>query len=292
MSTTYSFLYQILGKIRDILDIAESSTKFTDSTLLTQYIPGAYDNVMSRMSIDNPDEVTGEFDITLDQTTEYYDLPSGVKKVLGMYRLVDGVVVEELPSAQLAQSRQYGWLVQGNMLRILRGTKYPQTFRIRYVPGGVTYSHYGASTGLALVGTDRLGVALSSSPTIGVLEPRPSGLVGQVLRVFVGSQVHERIISAYSPVDRTFDVYVAFPEAVPVDSTSVNYEVVPSELGSITNAVAMNVALTLAAPLRINPNQAEQIRREYAQSLKTAFESIHLRVSTRTNRGTERRSLM
>lgn len=290
MSTTYSYLHRTLRTIRDILDVAETSAKFPDSTLMTDYVPTAYDNVMSRLGIDNPNQVVGEFDLSISESTEFYEIPSCVKSILSVFRTNSGYVIEELPAIQLSSRSQYGWMVQGNMLRVVLGTKRTDTFRVRYVPGGMTYPHYGSSTGLALVGTDRLGGALSSSPTLGVLEPRPSGYVGQMLRVFVGSQVYERVIKTYVPSDRSFDLELAAPEGVPNDSTTVAYEVVPSELGSVANCVAMNVALTLSTALRINPNQTEQIRREYAQSLKTAFETLHLRTGYRgVYTGTERR---
>lgn len=123
--------------------------------------------------------------------------------------------------------------------------------------------------------SDRSTLTLSNSPTLGVLDQRPSAYVGQILRLLPASPlpVEERIIETHYELNGAWYVTVRKPFGEAIAGTVI-YEIVPAGSQSFIEAVAAWSAMKLAGARKISEAHYQRIRTAYLAALKTIGDNV------------------
>ena len=270
MHSTNSFLYTVLERIRGYLDDPDFDAKYDNDYLVRHIICPTMVDVWSRinMNLDNP--VVLRHAISITTTAEYYILPPCISEIWRIARRdTDGDIVEEIMPRNEFNPDGLGWAIEGNVLRVDPKISKNNTFHIYYVPNGDIMPHYATA---GTLGGDRKTFTLATSTTLGALDRRQSAYAGQTLRIIPSSgKIEERIIETHD-VD-TGEVVTRLPFEDTVNG-DVTYEIAPTGMQSLYEAIAAGAAVKLGAYRKITQAHAAMITQQYRSAIKTATDNL------------------
>lgn len=186
----------------------------------------------------------------------------------------------------------------GSITNYVSGTTYyiittngTTTFTLSETDGGTAITTTaGTPTGLTYtVAKDTLVFALSSTPTVGVVDRRDNAYLGSTVRILTSTGiVEERIVSKWTKNSTYFETKVRLPFTY-ATAGSVTVEYAPFGLESLYEAVAVGGAMKLGTYKKMPMSQFQLLQLQYKDAMKTCmdhFSSQQMRVPKYFERST------
>jgi len=245
------FLSECISLIRQFTDEPSVEPKYTNNVLI-EYIHSAFDQVLSAVNIDSDHPILVRHDVAVVNGTQEYVLPCSVGEI---WRIARIDTVSRLPVWELWPSNEftfssYGFTVEGNVLRFGSPQVTTQTLQVLYMPNSEVAIH----TATAVAGSTTT-IEFPASPTEGVLDIRPHGYAGYMVRLLDGTgEGQERVVESYNATTRVATVRPAWTTAP--NATSI-YEALPQYSRLIKHVVVLYAALDVLAGEAKSTRRAE-----------------------------------
>ncbi len=234
------FLSDAVTLVRRLADEPSTTPKYTN-TVVVEFLQAAFSTVLAEININTDHPVVVRHDITLVSGTLDYLLPPQVGEIWRVAKIISGgyVPIYEVWPDGHHSSHQSGFVVEGNIFRLLNDWKSTDTLQVLFVALGEPFLHYG--TAGAVTSTS---IILASSPTDGTLDTRANSYAGYLLRVLESTEgyIQERSITAYDNTTRTATISPAFD---PELTGTIKYEVLPTYSDLLKHVVCMQAALDI-----------------------------------------------
>ena len=237
------YLADSVAMIRQMVEEAVVNAKYTDGDILT-YLRGASATVLADMNVNTDHPVVVRYNVTIEVDKQTYTLPPKCHKVYALAKInsTTGTKEWEVYPGSRWDFSGYGFMLEGNTIRLLSKWKSGHTLECAFVPNGEPHPHKASSATYA-AGT----FTLPSTVTDGTLDTRPNCYAGYLLRVLASTDVaavysQERIISSYNNQTRVATLSENFSPAL---VGTVTYEVVPMYSELTKQVFAMKTALML-----------------------------------------------
>ena len=251
-----SVLYTMLQRVRWGLPPDIEGELSNDYIMRSAVVPKIAE-VMSAVNDRSDAPIVVRFTPTLVSGTEYYAIPTNIQKILRVAE-VDatpqddraGLVSSEIRHRSDNDPHGHGWKLEGpgrlSIRPYLNTGSYSDTYAIWYIPNGDVQPHYAKDGTIGGTGTT---LTLTSgglfSRQLGTVDRRASAYTGSVARVWNSSGlIEERVITDYDATNKR----ATFSERVTASTaTSVEYEIVPSWMTTMSSAVVSASVLSLSA---------------------------------------------
>jgi len=271
MHSSGSMLYTTIERIRTFLDDPSVDAKYDNDFLVRHVISPEMVNIVSALNSLRDDPLVIRLDLSgLSDSTEYFELPPGVGNIVRIAKLnADNQIDDDIARRDDSDPRGPGWSVEGRELHIRPQLESGDTgsgYALWYVPSGDLVPHYSADGGTLASG--KLVLTLDSSPDIGDVDYRESAYVGGILRVWntADTVVEERVISAYDASQAKVTVRTAFSDVEVAGSRK--YEIVPTYMSNIWQAVAVSGAINLGVARNITEKQMAFLQKQLETTLQ------------------------
>jgi hypothetical protein len=142
------FLSGAVSLVRQLTDEPSTGPKYTDTDIV-EFLQAAFDTILADINVNTDHPLMVRHDITLVPGTLEYLLPPQVGEVWRVARIVDNGYVplyEVYPDSHLS-SHQSGFVIEGNVFRLLNDWQSTDTLQILFVPLGEPWMHYGDAAG-------------------------------------------------------------------------------------------------------------------------------------------------
>jgi hypothetical protein len=283
MHQTESYLYTLLERIRAYLDDSAIDAKFDNQFLINHIICPAQTDVIARLSHTHGAPVILRYPFTLDADLLRYRLPPCVQEVLRLMGEDEdrtSVTWDATPSGMFSVNGSV-WSLEGNPGALELVTAAPPqdgaTATILYISNGDIRPHYGTGT---LVQTTEDGltvhrVTLATTPTLGVLDRRVGAYNGQTLRILPSGTgpVEESLIEESTYSAGVYKAKLTRPLTY-TGGGSVTYEIAPTGMQSMTEAIAVWSAMKLGTHRGVTQGRFDALRLMYLAALKTAGDNL------------------
>lgn len=275
MHSSGSFLYTVIEKIRIAIDEPATSAKWTDDLLTRLVIADAWASTFSMLKLTSDSLPVISFTIDLVRNQSRYVIPPLFDSVVRLVRKDTNnadIITHDWKPRGDTHPWMSGWRLEGNEIVFEpTPTEADAGWTLMGVPSGDACLHYGIG---AVV--DPTHVTLAASPVLGLLDRRPNGYAGLVLRTLsTGRTWQERVISSYDPVTRiaTFaSAFVQDANNLPANAAAVTYEIAPLGNRMLWTAVAYKAAMAVGASRDLTEKKMKWLELQYQIALKAVFD--------------------
>lgn len=287
MDTSMQFCGTAIARIRAYLDDPSVDAKYDDAFVMQHVVCPALASVVSRINNSTAGAVSMwiPFPLTTSQTD--YLLPPCCGEVWRLsVRDSDGTLRMDARPRTEHHSDGCNFQVQGNMLHFLPAPDkdYPDA-ELQFMHSGECSPFVGSGTLSA--GKDSISFPLASTPSVGVVDRRPSAYAGCVARLPTSTGVvEERIVESWE-VDGTDFVATLRTAFTHASAGTVSFEMAPLGLESAYEAVSLLGAMKLGAMRRISQAHMQMLTLQYRDAMKTCLDHWANR-QTRTGKYFER----
>lgn len=236
------FIGDCVDNIRHWIDLPAVNTKYTNTRLIEQ-LNKAMGKTVVDVNMISRRRILARFDINVVDGTLIYPLPPTVgliKKWRSVHSETDLTKWEVWPGHHHSAHGR-GFVIEGNVLRLLRDWDRSETLQLMYLPNGHVRMHTGTST----VSTANT-ITLDTTPTAGTFDTRANAYLGYMIRIIDDNDnndiVQERVITGY---DNTTNIATVDRDWSPALGSSVTYEVLPLYGPNIEEAVCLQATLDI-----------------------------------------------
>lgn len=283
MDSSGSMLKTVIERIRGFLDDPDLEAKYNDDYILRHTIRPAFASVMSRINNSSVSPVMHRLSFPLTKNVADYQLPPCVGEVWRLCILdAYGNVTEEAMPRGVYNVRGPNWKIEGNIISFL---PYPSdnysTLELWYIHSGDFSLAYTTGNANFQLNATRDGgtMLLSTAPTVGEWDRRPSAYVGQMLRILNTSTSYpheERVITSWSPASAGSAIWnftLRKPFTYAQASTALPaFEVAPEGSENLYEAVAAAGAMKLASYRKLSGEHFGMIQAAYRDAMKTTMD--------------------
>lgn len=138
------FLSDAVTLVRQLTDEPSTTPKYTNSDVVAR-LQVAFAAVLADLNVSTDHPILVRHDITLVSGTLDYLLPTQVGEIWRVARILDNGYVplyEAWPDSHFS-GHQSGWVIEGNVFRLLNDWQSSDTLEILFVPQGEPLLHYG-----------------------------------------------------------------------------------------------------------------------------------------------------
>jgi len=263
------FLSDAVSLVRQMTDEPSTRPKYTNTDVVNMLQVG-FSTVLTEVNINTDHPILVRHDITLVSGTLSYILPPQVGEIWRVAKIVSGgyVPIYEVWPDNHQSAHQSGFVVEGNVFRLLTDWHSTDTLQILFVPLGEPSMHYG--TAGASDDTDGLTIPLADTPTDGTLDTRANAYAGYLIRILTSTEadesfIQERTIVSYNNVTRVATVSPAFDPTI-TDGT-ITYEVIPAYSELLKHVVCMQVALNILG-IEGNEKRMKTLNQRFAVAMR------------------------
>jgi hypothetical protein len=234
------FLSDVVSLIRKATDEPGASAKYTDGDIV-ELIQVGMDTVMTDIHVNTDHPIIIRYSITLVDGTQDYILPPNVAELIRVAKInsTTGLPDYEIWPGSYMNPIGSGWVLEGNVLRLLRNWVSTDTLELMYMPNSEPLMHKGTAEDVAAS-----TITLMATPTDGTLGKRPNEYVGMLVRVISSTEnvQEERLITAYNVTTRVATINKAW-DTTPTGT--LVYEVIPIYSRMIKHLVALRASIDL-----------------------------------------------
>jgi len=275
------FLSDAVSLVRQMTDEPATTPKYTNTDIVNMLQVG-FSTVLTEVNINTDHPILVRHDITLVSGTLSYLLPPQVGEVWRVAKITSGghtPLYEAWPDSHLSPC-QCGFVIEGNVLRLLDDWHSTDTLQVLFVPLGEPSMHYG--TAGESDDADGLTIPLADTPTDGTLDTRANAYAGYLIRILTSTEaeenfIQERTIVSYDNITRVATVSPAFDPTI--EEGTITYEVVPAYSELLKHVVCMQTALNI---LGIEGN--EKRMKTMGQRFAVAMRALKLLISKKHGR--------
>jgi hypothetical protein len=141
------FLSDAVTLVRQLTDEPSTTPKYTNSDIVAR-LQVAFAAVLADLNVTTDHPILVRHNITLVSGTLDYLLPTQVGEIWRVARILDNGYIplyEAWPDNHLS-GHQTGWVIEGNVFRLLNDWQSSDTLEILFVPQGEPLLHYGEVT--------------------------------------------------------------------------------------------------------------------------------------------------
>lgn len=283
MDSSGSMLKTVIERIRGFLDDPDLEAKYNDDYIVRHIVRPAFASVMSRINNSSVSPVMHRLSFPLTKNVADYQLPPCVGEVWRLCILdAYGNVTEEATPRGVYNLRGPNWKIEGNTISFL---PYPSdnysTLELWYIHSGDFSLAYTTGNANFQLNATRDGgtMLLSTAPTVGEWDRRPSAYVGQMLRILNTSTNYpheERVITSWSPASAGSAIWnftLRKPFTYAQASTALPaFEVAPEGSENLYEAVAAAGAMKLASYRKLSGEHFGMIQAAYRDAMKTTMD--------------------
>lgn len=274
------FLSDTVSLIRKLTDEPSTNPKYTNTDII-DLLQAGFSTVLTEVNINSDHPILVRHDITLVSGTLDYILPPQVGEIWRVAKIASGgyTPVYEAYSDNHWSGHQSGFVIEGNVFRLLNDWRSSDTLQILFVPLGEPLLHYGTADASAEDGST---LTLAGTPTDGTLDTRADAYAGYILRVLSSTEsdedyIQERTITAYDHITRVATVSPVFNPTL--EDGTLTYEVIPAYSGLLKHVVCMQVALDILG-IEGNKKRMETMGQRFAVKMR----ALKLLVSKKSGR--------
>jgi len=272
MDSTAGFLRTVIDRTRGYLDDPEIDAKYDDAFMVKHIISPSFASIASRINNSSSQTITMWIPFPLTSGTAHYQLPPCVGEVWRIGERDDNLTVtrEAVPRSEY-HVRGMNWKVEGNTITF---TPAPDQ---SYSDMELQFMHNGeiapfVATGTLNASKDTVTIAISATPSLGIMDRRPSAYAGNILRLLpTNGVVEERLIESWEVSGSNFVATVRLP-FTNATAGSVTFEIAPYGLESLYEAAAAAGALKLGTYRKISGSHYQMIQMQYRDAMKTAMD--------------------
>lgn len=279
MHPSLSYIRSVIERVRTTLDVSRvDGGKYNDAFILNYMVSTSMTHVLSRLSHTSGCRMLQTFTLTPVAGQTVYELPPCVEAVHRLEFLDrQGVRAGEIQPFSPWSANGQGWRLEGTpgLLRIVFDSTpdISLSMQIVYVSNGDWLPHLGNGT-LASPAAGLQQLSLGTTPTLGLLDRRPSAYLGSHVRILSAgpNPIQERVIKRHWFESGAWKI--EFDETEPALTGTVEYEVTVPGFVALHHACAMLAAYDLSVSLNVPASKQGGILTMYKTAMKTAGDNL------------------